>query len=310
MFAGFTSTPMPGETGESVGEDGEIQNPYYNPGFENLADDDAAESGEEEPTIPETEPQLQQAQAESGAADNYDAGTPPTEDNKKPDNAITETFGAEWDKGTSAVSIEDQQQHIEQNYADGAVEQAAELLQPAAEEAIQHANTDFEDNEDRSAQEQEDQENKNIAEAITAQAMIVNQEAQATSEAIALGSATEQEHAAKLQKAQEQIDQLASAGRIAVQDASSLEIAGRVNSAIAEAEAISDTATQQVEQTRANVEAAQEEAQEMADAHAEATGEDHQDLNFENLDDELSDDQKENIVDALVAENPNAPERE
>ncbi len=310
MFAGFTSTPMPGETLEG-GENGEIQNPYYNPGFEDMAEDLAGEVADEgKPTIPETEPQLQQAQQEGAGDNGYDSTAPPTEDDEKPDNAITDTFGAEWDKGDSATSIADQQQHIQQNYTDGAIEQASQYLEATAEEAIQHANTDFEGDDERTAQQQEDQQIKNVSEAITAQAMVANIEAQKTAEAVALGDTDESEHAAKLAEAQSKIEQLASAGYISVQDAGTQEIADRAKQAIAEAQDISRTAAQQVEQTRANVAEAQAEAQEAADAQAAANGTDSPELNFNNLDDTLDDEQKKKITDAYVADNSNAPERE
>jgi len=314
MYGAFYSDPMPGEKkfengeGGENGESEEIQNPYYNAGFENLAESDETGTGEEEPVIPETEPQLQQAQAE-GAKEPEDA-TPPTEDDEKPDNAVTDTFTDEWAKGTAGVSIKDQQQHIEQAYADGAVEQAANLLAPTTAEAIQQANTEFGDSDEKSAQQREDQEIKNVAETITAQAMVINNEAAATSEAIALGADDEAEHAAKLEKAQMTVEQLDSAGNIAVQDASSPEMQARMKQTLAEARAISEAATQQVEQTKANVEAAQQEAQEAADQAAEAEGKDKTDLSFEDLDDKLDDEQKDTIIDTLVADNPNMPKHE
>ena len=315
VYGAFYSDPMPGENKERGGENkeseegAENQNPYWNPGFEHLEDGGEDGTGEEEPTIPETEPQLQQVQAESAAEEPED-NTPPTGDDEKPDNAVTDTFTNEWEKGTAGVSIQDQQQHIEQAYTDGAVQQAADLLAPTTTEAIQHANTEFGDSDEQSAQQREDQEIKNVAGTITAQAMLVNQEASATSEAIALGADDEAEHAAKLEQAQATVDQLASAGDIAVQDASSPEIQARTKETLAEARAIVDAATEQVEQTRANVEAAQQEAQDAADEAAEAEGKEKVDLSFEDLDEKLDDDQKETIIDAMVADNPNMPKHE
>ena len=306
MIAGFTSTPMPGETLESA-ENGEIQNPYYNAGFENLADD-LSETDEQEPTIPETEPQLMQTQQET-QGNGYDSSTAPTEDANKPDNAITESFGQEWDKGNTMTSIRDQQQHIEQSYADGAINQANQYLHNTAQEAIRHANTDFEDNDERTAQEQENQEIKNIAEAITGQAMAANIEAQRASEAIALGDTEQDEHLAKLQEAQTNIEQLASAGYIAIQDAGSAEIATRARQAITEAQDISRTATEQVKQTRTNVEEAQREVQKEADRRAEKAGAAAERVDFTNLDDTLPQDQQDAIIDAMVADNYNAPEQ-
>lgn len=314
MYGAFYSDPMPGEKkfengeGGENGESEEIQNPYYDAGFENLAESDEVDTSEEEPVIPETEPQLQQAQDES--TKEPEDSTPPTEDDEKPDNAVTNTFANEWEKGAAGVSIKDQQQHIEQVYADGAVEQAADLLTPTTAEAIQQANTEFEDSDEKTAQERKDQEIKNIAESITAQAMVINDEATATSEAIALGADDETEHAAKLEKAQITVEQLASAGDIAVQDASNPDMQARMKQTLAEARAISEAATQQVAQTRANVEAAQQEAQEIADQVAEAEGKDKIDLSFEDLDDKLDDEQKDTIIDALVANNPNMPKHE
>lgn len=314
MIAGFTSTPMPGETLEH-GENGEIQNPYYNPGFEDLTETD-----EDDPTIPETEPQLQQVQAEAQGDEDL-AGISPTEDSEKPDNAITDSFGSEWDKGTASISIADQQQSINANYADGAVRQAADLLRPQTEEAIMHANSDFQDTDERTAQEQEDQEIKNVAESLTAQAMLVTDEAQAASEGIALGDTEAEEHVAEAQRAAETIDALTSAGIIAAQDASTEEISQRLKSTAAEATAMAEAAQEQIETTRNNVEQAQNEAEEMAKETqqqaaenseaaqtagntAEANPEAQATPVFENLDDTLNDDQREVIIDAMVANNP------
>ena len=318
MIAGFTSTPMPGETLESA-ENGEIQNPYYNAGFENLADD-LSETDEQEPTIPETEPQLQQVQAEADS-DTELASTAPTEDEKKPDNAITDSFGDEWNKGTASISIADQHQSINANYADGAVRQAADLLRPQTEEAIMHANSDFQDTGERSAQEQEDQEIKNMAESLTAQAMLVTDEAQAASEGIALGDSEADEHVAEAQRATETIDALASAGFIAMQDASTEEISQRLKSTVAEATAMAEAAQEQIETTRNNVEQAQNEAEEMAKETQQQAAENSEATQpagntaeanpetpampvFENLGDTLDDDQRETIIDAMVADNP------
>ena len=95
-----------------------------------------------------------------------------------------------------------------------------------------------------------------------------------------------------------------------MQDASSPEIQARTKETLAEARAIVDAATEQVEQTRANVEAAQQEAQDAADEAAEAEGREKVDLSFEDLDEKLDDDQKETIIDAMVADNPNMPKHE
>ena len=92
-------TPMPGEIMKNKsGETGEIQNPYYDEGFENLAEESSEQQVEEQ-----TQDQEKPIPAESG-------------------NALENELNQQWAEGH--VDINAAEQQVQSDFIEGAVEQS------------------------------------------------------------------------------------------------------------------------------------------------------------------------------------------
>ena len=119
------SDPIPG--GEAFPnerlENGEIQNPYYNEGFENLSDDDKEVRDE-------------------------------SETKRSGNDAVAQQFNQQWDADKS-INLENVKQAVEGNYADGAIEQS--VTSTSAQADISEAERNAKDIPDADTPQQGDQ---------------------------------------------------------------------------------------------------------------------------------------------------------
>ena len=235
------SDPIPG--GEAFPnerlENGEIQNPYYNEGFENLSDDDKEVRDE-------------------------------SETKRSGNDAVAQQFNQQWDADKS-INLENVKQAVEGNYADGAIEQS--VTSTSAQADISEAERNAKDIPDADTPQQGDQPH-DAAEATAKLAIHTSEIGEKAAEAARTGAADAKDLISQVNEYAAKTESLADATSATIgYNADTNTEKKLASSTVSQAREMAEKAVREANEAQAEYEMQNEEEKAITQAAAEAAEE-------------------------------------